>query len=74
MALEITSIFVEKTPILCVTGKNTKRQSPNWFRDPRIDSRQNSNLGIPEPVRDSYQIGEQHTYDKHVLKREGICL
>jgi len=38
MALGITSIFVEKRPILCVTEKNTKKaipelvqESPNWF-------------------------------------------
>ena len=40
MVLGITSIFGEKRPILCVTGKNTKkaiptlvRGSPNWFGD-----------------------------------------
>ena len=68
MALEITSIFVKKRPILCMTEKKTqKRQSLNWFGDPQIDSRQNSNLGIPEPVRGSFQIGDQH------IHREGGC-
>ncbi len=45
MALGITSIFVEKRPILCVTEKNTKKQSLKWFGDLRIGSRQNSQFG-----------------------------
>ena len=64
MSLRITPIFVEKSPILCVTEKKHKKGNPpNWFGDPRIDSRQNSNLGIPEPVRGSFQIGDQHMHE-----------
>jgi len=32
MALRITSIFVEKRPILCVTEKNTKKAIPELVR------------------------------------------
>ena len=32
MALRISSIFVEKRPILCVTEKNTKKAIPELVR------------------------------------------
>ncbi len=38
MALRITSIYVEKRPILCVTEKNTKKAIPELVR------------GIPELI------------------------
>ncbi len=44
------SIFGEKTPILCVTEKKTKKkQSPYWYGDPRIG------LGRDLPI---FQTGE----------------
>jgi hypothetical protein len=34
-AVVAAAAFGEKTPILCVTEKNKKKQSPYWYGDPR---------------------------------------
>jgi len=70
MALGITSIFGEKRPILCVTEKNTKRQSPYWFGDPQIGICKNSKFGDPRtssgfiPIWRPTSIREQFVDDK----------
>ena len=62
MALGITSIFVEKTPILCVTGKKHKKGNPP------------TGSGIPELIPVKIPIwGSPNRFRVHSKLGTNIC-